>query len=511
MLVGESLGTTLENHGIGIDFVKNHRAMSLNTTLSKPIKWSDAAGELRQMLEALQGNILKGHGRDHARFLFFKFTGKATACKQAVGGAAGLVTPAWHQLEQAREFKQTQKPGDTFVSIFLSHSGYKHLEIGDASVPDNPKFKEGMKSSAAALNDPPPDAWDAVFQQRIDLLVLVADDNFAKVIDTAASLAADLTGGGEATLLGHEDGHGLRNANGDGIEHFGYVDGRSQPLMLVEDIEAEKTKVGIDQWDPSFGPAEIALVPDKAVTADETAFGSYFVFRKLEQDVRGFKAAEKVLARKLGLTGEDAERAGALVVGRFENGTPITLHATEEEGDVPNNFNYNADLDGSKCPFHSHIRKTNPRGSTDNGSLRQTPEPDPVKAIASERAHLMPRRGIPYGERATHPNDGAQETDPSLYPTGGVGLLFMAYQKDISQQFEFTQIQWSNSIRFPFGSRGGMDPVTGQGDAEPQQWPTEFGNAGSLKKCTFANFVSMHGGEYFFAPSITFLKSLAIT
>src|SRR5213078_4257451 len=83
-----------------------------------------------------------------------------------------------------------------------------------------------------------------------------------------------------------QEGHGLRNENGEGIEHFGYVDGRSQPIFLSEDVTAERLqKDGATNWDPRFGPGR-AIVPDPTGTDPLSQFGSYFVFRKLEQNVR---------------------------------------------------------------------------------------------------------------------------------------------------------------------------------------------------------------------------------
>ena len=89
------------------------------------------------------------------------------------------------------------------------------------------------------------------------------------------------------TIIYIQHGKALRNQPGKGIEHFGYVDGRSQPLMLVEDIENEAMTGGTARWDPAF-PLAAALVKDPGV-ADPDAFGSLFVFRKLEQHVRAFK------------------------------------------------------------------------------------------------------------------------------------------------------------------------------------------------------------------------------
>ena len=84
------------------------------------------------------------------------------------------------------------------------------------------------------------------------------------------------------------------------------------------------------------------LVADPFNTAKD-AFGSYFVFRKLEENVRGFKAAEKKLGETdLMLTGEDVERAGAMIIGRFEDGTPVEL--SDEAGMIKsyviNDFDY---------------------------------------------------------------------------------------------------------------------------------------------------------------------------
>ena len=48
------------------------------------------------------------------------------------------------------------------------------------------------------------------------------------------------------------------------------------------------------------------------------------------------------------------------------------------------------------------------------------------------------RRGIPYGARNL--------ADP---PSSGVGLLFMCYQRNIRQQFEFIQRTWIDNPNFP--------------------------------------------------------------
>ncbi len=234
----------------------------------------------------------------------------------------------------------------------------------------------------------------------------------------------------------------------------------------------------------------------------EVSFGSYVVFRKLEQNVRGFKEAEGNLAATLGLTGNDKERAGALVVGRFEDGTPVVLRETEGMLDpVPNNFSYADDPGGNRCPFHAHIRKVNPRGEGVDTKAAQTKR---HTQLAKERSHRIVRRGIPYGTRLKEPKD-----NPSIeeLPTKDVGLLFMCFQSDIANQFEFLQKQAND--RDP-QRKTGLDPLIGQtaASADPQTWPPTWGG-GYRKPFSFSAFVMLKGGEYFFAPSISGLVTIA--
>jgi deferrochelatase/peroxidase EfeB len=210
------------------------------------------------------------------------------------------------------------------------------------------------------------------------------------------------------------------------------------------------------------------------------------VFRKLEQNVRGFKTYEKKLAQALGLTGEDAKRAGALIMGRFEDGTPVVLQRTAGRSDpVPNNFTYEDDPGGLKCPFQAHMRKVNPR---QKGTIR------------------IVRRGITYDERQQEPKD---MPDLAELPSQGVGLLFMCYQRSIWKQFEYLQRELASQSK----EGTGIDPVIGQPaewETSRQKWPTQWGNPHKRPQpFTFHGFVTLKGGEYFFfAPSIHFLKSM---
>ena len=256
---------------------------------------------------------------------------------------------------------------------------------------------------------------------------------------------------------------------------------QSQPLLINDDLTSGK--ISRNNWDPE-ADLDLAIVRDPG-GEDDNSFGSYLVFRKLHQDVPGWDNAVVTQAANLGI---DPNYFGAQLVGRFKSGNPLIPVTPPQPGPLKsqNDFNYNDDTTvGSKCPFHAHIRKTNPRGT---GGFES---PD------DEKKHLFVRRGITYGE----PN------------SPDVGLLFMCYNSNISRQFEFMQLRWANGTGFPGNKPNaphGKDPVIGQGDdVTNQNYATRWGDDSSMTSRTnFGQFVTMKGGEYFFTPSISFLKSL---
>lgn len=473
--------------------------------LTKPLSWQNANHDEQKMLRALQGNILKGHGRPATVNIFFRIdTAKKRQMRAALREIANYhAISAYQQLIETDNFHRTREPGGPFVSVLLSATGYAALGVLASATPADASFKAGMKAAAPELGDVEVATWEAPFQCPIDGMILVAsemDTALRRKRDAVAKLLVD--GGG--IIVKEQAGKALFNEDSNSIEHFGYVDGRSQPLLLVEDNDTEARDAGIAEWDPQ-GFLDVALIHDPGM-ADGISFGSYFIFRKLEQNVRGFKRREQVLADDLGFTGEARELAGALVVGRFEDGTPVTMSDEAKNKIPPNDFNYNVDS-GTRCPFHAHIRKANPRGSGG------------VETPANERKHLMVRRGIPYEDvpRLVHPADlpnseTLEDFDANiapLLPTGDVGLLFMAYNRDLALQFEYTQ-KSANNVAFPAGGLPPkLDPIIGQGPDVAQHWPKGWDDpdAGTAA-LSFQRFVKMRGGEYFFAPSLNFLKSL---
>ena len=446
----------------------------------------------KKELDNLQANILKGHGRNHTTAIFLQFNeNKKTDIKRWIGTLD--ITSAYKQLSDREAYKKDKAAGAAVlhdggpvICFFLTASGYGKIGItDDAKIPPGKAFREGMKKRKD-LNDPAVVHWQEEYRRETDAMLLVADELprlhivVKKIIDTIENTAG-------ITINIVQPGEALKK-EGIGIEHFGYADALSQPEYLDDYIPGKV-------WDDTT-PLGAVLVPDPAAlladnSRDSSCYGSYFVFRKLEQHVRAFKEMEESLADTLfPRQPEDAlkEVAGAYAVGRFENSTPVIKHSKEvkfEEGKDPvadNDFNYANKNDVSRCPYHAHIRLTNPRKS----NLSEM-----GKAIPGYKApDRITRRGIPFDE-------AGRNNDMDWLPDGRVGLLFMAYQNSIEKCFE--TMQKSANI---------ADGIIGQQTSNTHQlWPVQWGNeAYQLKGFGFSDFVAMKGGEYFFAPSIPFLK-----
>ena len=437
-----------------------------------------------QMLIQLQGNILKSHGRDYSSHIILRFTGNAPAVKEWIQNFARTqLTSAKQQVEEAKRFRETGQPGKMFVSMFLTAAGYEHLGFHtDEFIEENDTFRLGMKVRRRVNiffpnKDVRVEQWEEPYRGTMHALIMLADDSSDVVRDATKATVASLAG--IAQIVAIEPGYVLRNAQGKSIEHFGYIDGRSNPLFLKRELEREDKK----SWDPS-APLGQVLAPDPFNTAPD-AFGSYFVFRKMEENVRGFNLGIRELAARLPV---DESLAGALVVGRFKDGTPVTLSPKDGQGDL-NDFNFKDDREAAKCPFHAHIRKANQRGET------------PLTSEESERSRRIVRRGVAYGERAP---------DLSDEPQSGVGLLFMCYQADIGHQFEFLQRVWFDNPRFPeILNDTGDCPLIGQDGDAPQRWRAKWGDEDAPQaRVNFGDWIRLKGGEYFFAPSVGFLKNI---
>jgi deferrochelatase/peroxidase EfeB len=459
--------------------------------INAPLDLSDP--EASRFLGGIQGNVLKGHARDHAAHLLVRFKGAQGACRNWLHDfGQDHVISAKNQSDQIRAFK-TQGDGGTFANLALSASGYAAL--GLTEVPVDTRFRSGMKNSQDLQGtDPPPSTWEAPYQGALHAVIIVADQNADRLASTVDDIRASLAP--LADLIHVEQGNRIKKTDarsGDlTLVHFGFADGVSQPLAILQDIEVEVARRGHAHWDPG-APLRLLLSRDPS-----GGWGSYLVFRKLEQNVAGFLQAEAALVQKLGLT-SNPRLVEALIVGRYRDGYPAIPSRPEPDASPGNDFNFENDRFGAACPYHAHIRKTNPRGDLASAGVGRPPIP-----LDTERGFRIGRRGIPYGP-ADYLNGG------SPAPPGGVGRLFVSVQSDLNS-FE---IQQAGSDSNDFATVGvGVDTTIGRSsNPTPQTWiaPTDGSSTSTAPQIqfTFANFVTLRGGEYFFLPSMTFFDKLA--
>jgi Dyp-type peroxidase family len=388
------------------------------------------------------------------------------------------------------------------VNVLLTRSGFEKLGL---AVPSNAAFREGMAKRGHLLDDPPARDWDQGYDSEMDALLIVSHPVLTGDSDRKGSASTSqmlkafrqiLTA--HATVVRREIGTVLTGNDAGGtphpIEPFGYRDGFSQPAFYESDrAYQEENGLSGGKWD-SFAPLRLVLTPDPNGRTN-TACGTYFVFRKLEQDIEKFYAQAASLAdrwqteRPPGSPPLTDEEIRARFVGRELDGCPVG-----QAGGATNDFDFSDDEKGIRCPFHAHIRKMNPRAS--------------MRADWGPREHRIVRRGIPYGPHIEREDSGAPRDGRIRYLEGEkpapIGLLFLCAQSDIENQFEFLQARWANKSDHPRGRPWGRDTIIGQGGSNqvalnPEE-PAVTKNVDEV--------VTLKGGEYFFAPSIGCLRGL---
>ncbi len=523
------------------------------------------------LLEDIQGNILKSHGRTYSIYLFLHFDNKQPeATKNWIGDfAQKYVGSATQQAAQSRAYRElcnqnaVALPQNLFVNFSLSFKGYEALGLDaktnflklyqqklkaiETNFIGSHPFEEGMIENIGTLKDKRSD-WEEEYLQandEIHALILLADSDRDGLFEKASSIIKEIKENSSTTIkiVKTEIGFVRRNNLDMPVEPFGFADNISQPLFLKTDIEEVTNK---DKWDPS---ANLRLVlnvdpfgekfTDKKGT--KYSFGSFLVYRKLEQDVKGFNNEITKLARKLENRGSDAppqeeteQLARAYSMGRFrEDGRPVAMYANlgnPEGSEIElNNFNYGAGSDFKdtsqwKCPFHAHIRKVTSRATNSDkvysGGYDDTAE--------NQRQRRIARRGTTYGlptedcalllsastqENLAHYQHLCEQLGVKL-AAGKEGTLFFCFQSDIQAQFNKLQ-DYANDRDFgPNQQRNlGADPIAGQQGKEEQwpsqTWPSKWGDKKNpIEDASFFGYVTPRGGEYFFTPSLSFLRSL---
>jgi Dyp-type peroxidase family len=565
-----------------------------------PFPRLDRAGVAAAQLEALdedvidirniQGNILAGFNKDFQTLLFLRIV-DATEFREWLKELVPFVASTAEVLAFNRLFKQirARRRSDsravqaTWMNLAFTASGLQKLAPRTLGKFKDTAFRRGLHPRSAALGDPTsgegsPEHWVVGGpKNEADVMLIFAaddrDDLFAEVARIEDGIFAARAADGRPLRCGVEivfKQHGAVLPQPlTGHEHFGFLDGISQPGLRgrISDDPRDVLTLRQNPDEPDQGKPGQSLIwpgefvfgyhgqdptantlrargPDsrapegKPVVPEWARDGSYLVFRRLRQDVPAFRSFIRDQAARLGLS---AELLSAKIVGRFRSGAPLMRTIDHDDAAVAaddcvnNDFLFGAavarrvatpiarklddslcrpalpaepDETGAVCPFAAHIRKTNPRNDTGTRAGQ-------IGAVTTA-THLLLRRGIPFGTPyPENPSEGVQDS-------GDRGLLFLAYQTSIEEQFEFVQRAWANDPQFKDRSergsaRSGHDLIIGQnggpGDERRRHFVLPLTTAdGTLRHEiieTTEEWVIPTGGGYFFAPSIAALTQLA--
>ncbi|KPI35787.1 Peroxidase 2 [Cyphellophora attinorum] len=444
-------------------------------------------------LKNIQGDVIVGLPKKAQKFFFFTIADVDTFRKRLVS-VIPLITTCLQTYENRQAIRKRPRKEDRLhmsgVNIAFSWRGLqkidKDLFQGGASK-DPQLFEKGMRATRQSLRDNP-DNWDPknweLFDPaldkkqgfdvapdgagQIDGVFNIAGEEGPRVESEWAKVAATL---GDSINQAFVLNGAVRKGPEAGHEHFGYMDGISQPFILGTEDLLGPSLPGQGEVEPgvillgrkgdkieSQGPSPAADLPEQERFAWQKD-GTFMAFRYLRQKVPEF---DNFLARAASVDPRvSKDLLGARMVGRWKSGAPLDIAPFQDDRslaankDENNNFQFE-DNDSitsnphSRCPFAAHIRKTRPRKDLD------------PKFMDFER---VLRRGIPYG--------------PGLDPKGSEskvskadrGLLFVSYQSHLSRGFELMQKTWANNPDFIFRKdpNPGLDPIIGQSHADPTE------------------------------------------
>jgi deferrochelatase/peroxidase EfeB len=484
----------------------------------------------------IQGLLWSGYGSlTEACFLLLHVTDAAAARSWL---AAAPVTTVTH----------LQQHISTAMHIALTAAGLRALGVAENVVAGfSAEFVSGMageEGRSRRLGDvgasaPSQWRWGGAREPHV-LLMLYAETDLA-----AWRRQVEATGlGAGFTVLDT-----LQTSDMGGKEPFGFTDGVSQPELDWSGERQPGTDADLDYGnlltagefllgyrneyglytdrpllDPRLDGAQLLPVAeDDPLRCDLGRNGSYLVFRELAQDVRGFW-------RFIAAQADDGAGRIALaqaMVGRQMSGdalVPPATHSIRGVGPDPvdvsrNQFTYDADGDGLRCPFGAHVRRANPRtGDMPGGrqgliaklirTLGFGHQDLSEDLIAASRFHRIMRRGREFG--AVLAPDAAAQPDAADPQSG---LHFICLNANIARQFEFIQNAWVMSAKFD-GMSGEADPLLGNRTALPPGQATDGftlpqPNGVCRRIDGMPNFITVRGGAYFFLPGVRALRYLA--
>jgi Dyp-type peroxidase family len=446
--------------------------------------------------------------------------------------------------------KHEEKP-DVAINIAISWWGLVRLGLPARTLAAMPgEFIDGMAKRALILGDPTvngleggnPANWDAPWlDDKAHILVCLnakMDPQTGLAVPALATESAALKSlcdqHGLTILTGHTNSSEncqdatllLKQQGGMFVptpkEHFGFTDGISNPVFEGQFDEQETHAASIGQgklvpngngkssWEPLatgeflLGHADEAQeIPGSSMPDILVRNATFLVYRKLHQYVGSFdkyldEQATTYAKLKSVAVVDAREILMAKMAGRWSDGVPLSKAPTIEKWRAFDrskqldfvDFSFGDDPDGVMCPVTSHMRRVNTRDSL-----------DPSRSGSSKlnnRRRLL-RRGLPYGEGVADDQSGH-------------GVIVMAMCASIGRQFEFVQQQW---LQYGLDASAGNDdcPLLGARLSGDRKFvvPVRPDSGEAPFICAdLPKFVEARGGEYFFVPSITALRMIAM-
>lgn len=490
----------------------------------------------------VQGGILTSYAHvTHGCMMFMAF--------DTTAAAASFLETLARQITSEGEAPSPSRPS---INAAFTYEGLRLVGLTEHQLGWFPQeFREGMEARAsvlgdfrinhprrwrlpvatgAAVDDPDPPRIELSSVHLIVQLRAVADQDLS--IDDPLDPDHPLNGKLTELLSGHSGAHllaiqSLRRYTKDKQirEHFGFADGSSDPVI---DPAAAGTnfpnyvqlgEVLLGYANEADGPPDTST-PQASERMALLRNGSFLVVRKLRQDVAAlYERAGEAAQNAKTEAEEEAARAAiietatsgkaaapkeykisredvlAKMMGRTLDGDPLA-----GPGSV-NDFNYQQDSEGVACPFHSHIRRANPRAPVGVG------EPP------GQRTPRLIRRGMAYGPR--YRLDPQSEDEKKLNQAER-GLVFMAYNASISEQFELVQ-RWLTGGNSSGGYSGESDPFLGVAEIDQPRWFRFEHNQRVVRMALDGStdllaepqpLVRLEWGMYLFTPSLTALRKL---
>lgn len=426
----------------------------------------------------VQGLVLRGYGElTHSRYFLLRIDDLPSA-KAGFARVVDAVVPA------------TVKPTDRALHVAVTAPGLKALGMKDADLATfSTPFKQGMVSPHRSRilgdfgpNEPTHWRWGSREETTPHVLVML----YARTAEDLAAFADELETPG-CTVIQSLD----TIIPEDGTDHFGFVDGISQPLIEGAPDSDGKTRTG----DVAAGEMVIGYPDSRNELAAVPAYGmngTYLVFRQMDQDV-------KLFFDFLERNGPDEGRLAAKLVGRWPDGTPTAVSPDRDGGDPNAAFDFADDPFGMKCPVGGHVRRANPRAALADPD-KMTPETiAESKKIVSH--HRILRRGRLYGP--VWRRSSGQPYSPDTR-----GLHFVCLNANIANGFELIQQTWLRSTKFA-GLYDEVDPLVGIGQGPDGACSFSIpGDPFRRRVDGIDRFVLVRGGAYFFMPGLKALKGL---